>query len=303
MFHGIMSVNKISDNDGSSEIKETLSQNKAQQDAKLAKVQDGIKLSKKQMKRMLKHEKWIATKSERKKREKEKRKAKIARKKEAGELILSRKQIKSQLVPQRDSPCKVAVVIDCDYADYMNDLEIKKLCKQLNRCYAINKHNPKPVQLYITSISGKLKTIFETYQSGYKNWDCVCSDKHWFEIFMNNNGPGLEPNLIYLSGDSENTVGECSEIQQLNNAIFIIGGLIDHNRHKGLALERAKQNKVNHAQLPINDHIQMTQRRILAIPHVFEIMLYAANGTIGQCWPDIFQKVIPIRKLASGDEQ
>lgn len=128
-----MSVNKISDNDGSSEIKETLSQNRAQQDAKLAKVQDGIKLSKKQMKRMLKHEKWIATKSERKKREKEKRKAKIARKKEAGELILSRKQIKSQLVPQRDSPCKVAVVIDCDYADYMNDLEIKKLCKQLNR--------------------------------------------------------------------------------------------------------------------------------------------------------------------------
>ena len=90
-------------------------------------------ISRKKMKRMQKHEKWIATKGERRKREKEKVKAKVARMIEAGEKIISRKERQRLLIKQCDSLCKVTVVIDCDYADFMKEPELKKLCKQLNR--------------------------------------------------------------------------------------------------------------------------------------------------------------------------
>ena len=137
----------------------------------------------------------------------------------------------------------------------------------------------------------------DQFQQGYANWDTHCTHKHWTELFTNENG--LNPNIVYLSGDSSDTLDECKDIQEANNGVFIIGGLIDHNQYKGLALERAQKFQVKHGQLPIGEHIKMTQRRILAIPHVFEIMLYAANGTIGNSWNDIFQKVIPARKMAN----
>lgn len=94
-------------------------------------------ISKKQLKRLAKHERWVAGKADRRKREKAKRKEKRAQVWQSGEppephLILSRKQRREQLVRQADSPCKVAVVVDCDYGDYMNEAELKKLCKQMN---------------------------------------------------------------------------------------------------------------------------------------------------------------------------
>lgn len=138
----------------------------------------------------------------------------------------------------------------------------------------------------------------KTSQSGYLNWDAQCTDKHWTELFKSSDGT-LNPNIIYLSGDSPNNIPDCGEIQSRNEHIFIIGGVIDHNQHKGIALERAESFQVQHGQLPIKEHITMAQRRILAIPHVFEIMLLAANNDCGQEWGKIFKKVIPLRKLAS----
>ena len=94
---------------------------------------NGEKLTKKQMKRLQRHQHWIANKVERKKREKLKRKEKIEKLLSSGQVIVSRKQLKKDLVRLKDSKCKVSVVIDCDYADMMNSMELKKLCKQLNR--------------------------------------------------------------------------------------------------------------------------------------------------------------------------
>lgn len=103
-------------------------------------TESGSTISKKQFKRLQKQEKWIAGKADRRKREKEKRKAKKAKLAESGEELISRKQLRCTLIKQSDSPCKVTVVIDCDYADYMNEQEVKKLCKQLNRLAISHNH-------------------------------------------------------------------------------------------------------------------------------------------------------------------
>lgn len=90
-------------------------------------------MSKKQLKKLAKHKKWIESKAERRKQERDKRKMKRAKLKESGMEVLSRNQIKAKLVKMCDSTCKVTIVIDCDYQSFMEEKELKKLCKQLNR--------------------------------------------------------------------------------------------------------------------------------------------------------------------------
>lgn len=145
-----------------------------------------------------------------------------------------------------------------------------------------------------------MKRNLATYQQGYIHWDVHCSEQHWRDLFRDPATGALNPDIIYLSGDSAEPVPDCAEIQSANRHIFVIGGLIDHNRHPGMALARAKQDGVRHGQLPISDHVRLCQRRVLSIPHVFEIMLLAANGTLGAGgWEAAFGRVIPARKIQS----
>ena len=264
---------------------------------------DLSKLSKKQMKRIERNKKWIEGRKERRKNEKEKRKKKIAQLKESGQFQTKSDKI-AKLVPMEKSRNRVSIVIDCDFQNQMNDNEMKKLVKQINRCYSINKHSEAPCQLYITSIRGLIKDKFIKCQPGYVNWDAHCLECDWKEMFSDKN------KVIYLSSESENVLPEPKEISD-SSKIFIIGGLVDHNRHKGLCHQMAQVSGFAHARLPIDEHIKMTQRRVLAVNHgmnfhlfvnfvylflflVFEIMLLASNGL---AWADAFVKVIPQRKL------
>lgn len=154
------------------------------------------------------------------------------------------------------------------------------------------------MQLYITSIAGEVRRHMEKYQEGFPHWDAHCSHLHWTEVLAEED----RKESIYLTGDSENPLPSPELIQQHNCHTFVIGGLIDHNRHKGASLEAARVRGVSHASLPLGDHIRMTQRRVLAVPHVFEIMLYAANGSLGSEWSAIFHKVIPARKVEAKKE-
>lgn len=183
----------------------------------------------------------------------------------------------------------------------------------LSRCYSINRSSTQPVQLYITSVTGRVKQFLEKNQSGYTKWDAIVSEKHWLDVFKaeveveKSKGEvgrpkNLANSIIYLTADSSELVPDCAEIRERNNNIFVIGGLIDHNRHKGLALEKARKLEVGHAQLPIGEHIKMVQRKVLSIPHVFEIMKLASFGEyghLGMSWKEIFEQVIPSRKMAS----
>jgi tRNA (guanine9-N1)-methyltransferase len=219
------------------------------------------KMSKKQLKRLERNKKWLESKPERKKRDKEKRKLKLEQLRASGLEIISRKAIKSKLVSMNDSKCKVSLCIDCDFEDYMNENDIKKLVKQIGRCYAVNKHNERPVQLFITSVCNRIKDRFMKSQSGYGNWDANVLSQHWTQVFNDNT------KIIYLTSDSENVIPNCDQICLSNDLVFIIGGLVDHNRYKGLCHGIALSHGVRHGRLPIDDHIEMTQRRVLAVNH------------------------------------
>ncbi|WYZ34186.1 hypothetical protein EsH8_I_000462 [Colletotrichum jinshuiense] len=98
-------------------------------------------------------------------------------------------------------------------------------------------------------------------------------------------------NIVYLSSDSVNTLDRLEP-----NTSYVIGGLVDRNREKGLCHRRAREMGIRTAKLPIGEYMTMSSRRVLATNHVVEIMLkWLETGD----WAEAFLSVIPKRKEAA----
>jgi tRNA (guanine9-N1)-methyltransferase len=93
---------------------------------------------------------------------------------------------------------------------------------------------------------------------------------------------------IYLSADSDYTLTELKPF-----STYIIGGLVDKNREKGICAARASAAGIKTARLPIGDYLAMASRKVLTTNHVHEIMLkWLECGD----WGEAFMSVIPKRK-------
>ncbi|KZL82307.1 trna (guanine-n -)-methyltransferase [Colletotrichum incanum] len=102
-------------------------------------------------------------------------------------------------------------------------------------------------------------------------------------------------NIVYLSSDSVNTLDRLEP-----NTSYVIGGLVDRNREKGLCHRRAREMGIRTAKLPIGEYMNLSSRRVLATNHVVEIMLkWLETGS----WAEAFLSVIPKRKEAKLKEE
>ena len=102
--------------------------------------------------------------------------------------------------------------------------------------------------------------------------------------------PLREPSIVYLSSDSPHTLDVLSPY-----TTYIIGGLVDKNRHKGICYKRAMARDIPTAKLPIGEYMTMQSRSVLATNHVAEIMVrWLEYGD----WAKAFLQVIPKRKEA-----
>ena len=79
--------------------------------------------------------------------------------------------------------------------------------------------------------------------------------------------------------------------------MYIIGGLVDHNNHKGLCHRLALEKGVSHARFPIQEAgIEMKTRQVLTIDHVFRII--GAVASEGKSWKEALIETLPNRKGA-----
>jgi tRNA (guanine9-N1)-methyltransferase len=92
-------------------------------------------------------------------------------------------------------------------------------------------------------------------------------------------------NICYLTSDSPNELDKFDE-----NQVYLIGGLVDHNQHKGLSFNMALKNNIKHYRLPIDKYLFMKTRKVLAVNHIFEII---CNFTITGDWQHAFTSIIP----------
>ncbi|TRX92517.1 hypothetical protein FHL15_006684 [Xylaria flabelliformis] len=98
----------------------------------------------------------------------------------------------------------------------------------------------------------------------------------------------VDKSIVYLTADSPYTLSRLEP-----NTCYVIGGIIDKNREKGLCYQIARGKNVRTAKLPISEYMIMQHRHVLATNHVLEIMLkWLETGD----WGTAFLSVIPTRK-------
>ncbi|XP_049867364.1 tRNA methyltransferase 10 homolog A [Pectinophora gossypiella] len=233
------------------------------------------------MRKWLKKVKWENRKAE--KRAQEKARAK-ARRREAREANIdigpNRKALKKMKLerPKRN----IGIIIDLSFDNLMIEKDRFKVIKQILRCYSINRRSATPLQFHITSFGEKSKSDIARH-NGYENWDIEYHEESYLELFS-------KDKIVYLTSESDNVIENFEE-----DTYYVIGGLVDHNQHKGLCYRIAKEQGIRHGQLPLDKYINMKTRKVLTIDHVFEIVLKVCEGV---SWQNALIKVLPLRKGA-----
>lgn len=239
-------------------------------------------ISKRQMKKLIKQKQWEEQRELRKQKRKEKRKRKKLERQCQLELNCEgsdRKRIRKDAARST-----LRLIIDCSFDNLMVLKDIKKLHKQIQRCYAENRRVSRPVQLYLTSHGGQLKKNMDENDKGWVNWkDIHIYSTHYSEFIK-------KEDLIYLTSDSPNVLQDLDE-----SKAYVIGGLVDHNHHKGITYKQASDSGIDHAQLPLGHFLKMNSRKVLAVNHVFEIILEYLKT---RDWQEAFFTILPQRKGA-----
>jgi len=208
------------------------------------------------------------------------------------------------------SQLPITFILDCSWEDLMLEKEVISLSSQITRCYSDAYKARYRAHLAVSSFGGKLKERYDVALSGqYQGWKNVRfregdlvevaeEAKKWMKeprggrmegMFRGQKAkPEEESEVVYLSSDASDTLTELKPY-----GIYIIGGLVDKNRHKGVCYKRATGKGIRTAKLPIGDYLNMTSRPVLAINHVNEIMFKWLE--LGD-WGQAFMQVMPKRK-------
>ncbi|KAL9055404.1 MAG: hypothetical protein Q9162_003601 [Coniocarpon cinnabarinum] len=282
-------------------------------------VADKPQLSKNQVKKQRKRQEWEDARGIRKAVRKEKRVKTRERKRSAirnGEVSaesFTKPHVQSELVP-------ITVLIDCQFEHEMTPAELVSMGSQLTRCYADHRKAPYRTHLAVSSFDGVLKARFEgILNNQHKSWDVKFRQHHFVDVaaeasewmrgpkggtvpasMQDNESPStlkdsetLDDNVpagevVYLTSDSPNTLQVLKPY-----STYIIGGIVDKNRHKGICYQRACDHNTKTARLPIGEYIKLSSRHVMATNHVHEIMLKWLEY---RDWGKAFMAVIPQRK-------
>ncbi|KAM6071946.1 tRNA methyltransferase 10 homolog A isoform 4-T6 [Theristicus caerulescens] len=215
-------------------------------------------MSKRQRKKLLKQKQWEEQKDLRRQKRKEKRqKRKLERqsKLDSNNEGNDRKRTRREVVPST-----LRLIVDCSFDDLM------------------------VLKFYLTSHGGQLKSNMNENDKGWVNWkDIQIRTEHYSELIK-------KEDLVYLTSDSPDVLSELDE-----KKAYVIGGLVDHNHHKGITYKKAVEQGIGHAQLPLGNFVKMNSRKVLAVNHVFEIILAYLEK---RDWKEAFFSVLPQRKGA-----
>jgi tRNA (guanine9-N1)-methyltransferase len=235
-------------------------------------------LSKNAQKRLLKQQKFAETRAEWKAKTREKKRARRALKRLES---LDDPKIGAQKTTIDQEPKLGQILVDLSFEGLMNQKEIVSLSSQICRCYALNRRTTKPYRLVVMGLGGELERRMKTAFPEYTKWDIEFSSKP-LEEYKD------KQTIVYLSPDADKVLSEIDP-----ECTYVIGGLIDRNRHKNAAAIRANELGVETVKLPLGDHIKLKSSQVLTIVHVYELM--CKQRECGS-WAEAISAVIPERK-------
>ncbi|XP_071587912.1 tRNA methyltransferase 10 homolog B [Heliangelus exortis] len=158
--------------------------------------------------------------------------------------------------------------VDLGVADRMSQKETSRLASQIRRLYGANRKAQKPFWLCLTEfVEGSL--IYEEcfrMNDGFSNYLMDMTPESFLDLFP------LDA-IVYLTPDSENVLEDIDP-----NKVYILGGLVDESIHKKLTLQRAHEQSLQTARLPIREYMVKTistknyHSETLAINQVFDVL-------------------------------
>lgn len=295
---------------------------------------DGAPLSKNQLKKLKRQKLYEDRKEDRKMKRKEQRHNRQARKRAEREALIASGVDLASLKPppEKHELIPVAFIIDCDFEQYMNEGELTSVANQVERCYSENRKARYRAHLVVNSWKGKIKDRYEkVLHNNHLRWkgihlvegdflegakvaqeamkgarvgttiDPIGAGEPHEAPALNCTALGVAPaakakdgldtSIVYLTADSPNSLDRLEA-----NTCYVIGGLVDKNRIKGLSYKRGSNARVRTARLPIGEFMAMQSRFVLTINQVVEVMLkWLECGD----WGKAFLEVIPKRKGGS----
>lgn len=235
-------------------------------------------------------EEYAKVRKQKRKKAKENRRAKIQAFLDRGEEIPEElKRPPKVNVNQKESG--INIIIDCAFDDLMNDKEIVSTSNQITRAYSSNRREQYSANIVVTSFNKRLK---ERFDEGLKG----CNYEQWKNFkFTADEDAILEADkskLVYLTADTD------EKIDSLDPGMtYIVGGIVDKNRHKLLCYNKAKELGIPARRLPIGEYINVAGRKVLTTTHVIQLMLkYFDNHD----WKEALEYVLPPRKLDQASE-
>lgn len=148
-------------------------------------------------------------------------------------------------------------------------------------CYAVNGRCESPAHLWLTGCEGEMDDQLKKIP-GFDRWIIEKENKPYIEALQDR-----KDDLVYLTADSE-TVLEELDLKK----IYIIGGLVDRNRWKGITMEKAQEQGIQTAKLPISNFLKMSSSQVLLMSTQltflfcigfcvhFNVWFYVVNSTL-----------------------
>ncbi|GLT80238.1 hypothetical protein SLA2020_516900 [Shorea laevis] len=272
-------------------------------------------LSKNAQKKILKQQKFEAKKAEKKALIKEQKQRQAERKRKEWEeklaslseeekqkLIESRKEMRKERVEKRSEERERKIekltkakengqniVIDLEFAHLMTESEIHSLVQQIMYCYAVNGRSASPAHLWLTGCQGEMGSQLQRLP-GFDKWIIEKENRSYMDALQDQ-----KENLVYLTADSETMLDELDP-----RKIYIVGGLVDRNRWKGITMKKAEEQGIQTAKLPIGNYMKMSSSQVLTVNQVIEILLSFSET---KDWKTSFFQVIPQRKRSEADSE
>lgn len=94
------------------------------------------------------------------------------------------------------------IIIDCSFQSVMTEKEIKSLCLQLAYCHSANRKFGKCAKLILSDFNGAIKN--KLFSMNVENWGIILEDKHYLNFYE-------KEKLVYLTGDAEEEMNEIEE--------------------------------------------------------------------------------------------
>jgi len=221
-----------------------------------------------------------------------------------------RKQLKRRLAREANDAAHVAlaaqnstIVLDCGgFEAMMTQREIISLVQQIMYCHSANRKSHIPSTLRVVGAGSTIATRLAK----------VHSDR-WLAFYLESDPleKALSPHQLssrqtfYLTSDTEYELLD-TDLQNnanqssfgINKYVYIIGGIVDRNRHKGITKARADSLNIQTARLPIgpNNSIAIPKHisPVLTVNHVAQLLLFRQSNQ--GSWQGAADAILPERK-------